>query len=57
LANAILFAIHHSNPYISFVDQDKLVNRATPVMFSQYRLSFLLHRAFNKAIPENERIE
>ena len=53
-ANAIRVALHYPDPFISFIDLHKMVKRATPEMFSLYKLSITLYKTFNDAIPEIE---
>jgi hypothetical protein len=43
-----------TDPLISFIELHKGVKRATPEMFSLYKLSIILHKTFNEAIPETE---
>jgi hypothetical protein len=54
IREALRVAFHYTNQYISFIELHKQANRATPEMFGRYKLSLLLYRTFNDAIPETE---
>ena len=51
-AKALRVAFHYPSPYISFVKLHEMANRATPEMFSKYKLSLLLYKTFNDGLPE-----
>ena len=55
--NALRVAFHYPSQYIGFMELHKRADRATPEMFGRYRLSLLLYRTFNDAIPETEWVE
>ena len=46
--------MRYSDRFTSFIELHKEAKRATPEMFGLYKLSLMLYRTFNEAIPETE---
>ena len=53
-SKAIRVALHYPDPSVSYMELHKISNRATPLMIAKYKLSLLLYKTFNEAIPINE---
>ena len=53
-AKALKLCNHYSDPSLSFVNLHKIMNRATPDMFSKYKYSLLLYKTFNDDTHSDE---
>jgi hypothetical protein len=57
LSNPLKLAIHYSDPMISLARLHILTSRATPQLYSNFKLALLLYRTFNNCSPETEWVE
>jgi hypothetical protein len=53
-ANAIKMAFHYPKTLISYNNLHQMAERATPEMFSKYKLALLLSKIYNTHIPHDE---
>ena len=53
-ANAIKMAFHYPKTLISYNNLHQMAERATPEMFSKYKLALLLYKIYNTHIPQDE---
>ena len=53
-AKALKMALHYPKHNISYLNLHSICNRATPNMFSDYKLALLLHKIYNFQIPVEE---
>jgi hypothetical protein len=53
-ASAIKLALKYPRQLISYNNLHKMAKRATPEMFSRYKLSLLLHKLYNDQFPIDE---
>ena len=56
-ANALKLANHYHDPFISYESLHVKSKRASPVMYSEYKLALLLFKTYNLCYPEQEWIE
>ena len=57
MSNALKLAIHYSDPLISHARYHKITSRATPQMYSDFKLALLQYKTFNNRSPETEWVE
>ncbi len=53
-ANALKMALNYPQELISFQNLHRMTDRATPEMFSNYKLALLLFKTFNDKFPLQE---
>jgi hypothetical protein len=53
-AKAMRVALHYPDVSVSFNQLHQTAKRATPEMYSKYKLGLILCRTFNDEIPENK---
>jgi hypothetical protein len=46
-SNALKAAFNYQIPFISYLDLDNIANRATPIMFTDYKLPLMLHNIYS----------
>ena len=52
-SNALKLANHYRDPMLSYMNLHKKLNRATPEMYSDYKLAILLYKTYNEQQPES----
>ena len=56
-ANAIKMAFHYPKSLINYNTLHQMANRATPEMFSKYKLSLLLYKLYNSQTPLDDWVQ